>query len=74
MLTMIVARYKVEVEDEPQFAGESLEERKARVLASKPGISLTCVRLCPLSSLCSSGRTLRVLSFALVSTEKVRPS
>lgn len=42
MLTMLISRYKIEVKDEPQFAQESFEERKARVLAVKFGITLTC--------------------------------
>jgi len=31
---MLMARYKVEVKEEPQFAGETFEERKARILSS----------------------------------------
>lgn len=29
---MLVSRYKIEVKDEPQFAAESFEEKKARIL------------------------------------------
>ena len=43
MLTILVSRYKVEVLEEPQFAGETFEERKARVLATKFGLTLRCV-------------------------------
>jgi hypothetical protein len=43
ILTLLVMRYKIEVKEEPQFLSESFEERKARILAAKPGITLTCV-------------------------------
>ena len=33
VLTMIVARYRVEVKDEPRFRGETFEQRKERLLA-----------------------------------------
>ena len=45
VLTRIVARYKVEVKEEEQFKGETFEERKSRVLASRPGLTTTYVRL-----------------------------
>jgi hypothetical protein len=32
-MTMLVSRYKIEVKEEPEFAGETFEERRARVLA-----------------------------------------
>jgi hypothetical protein len=32
-MTMLVSRYKIEVKEEPQFAGETFEERYARVMA-----------------------------------------
>jgi hypothetical protein len=38
---MIVSRYKIEVKDEPEFAGETFEQRKARILAAKAGLTLT---------------------------------
>ncbi|KAA1472086.1 cytochrome P450 [Dentipellis sp. KUC8613] len=44
-LTMLIARYKVEVKEEPEFANETFEERKARVLASRPGLTQTCLQL-----------------------------
>jgi hypothetical protein len=31
-LTLLVSRYKIDVKEEPQFAGETFEERKARIL------------------------------------------
>jgi hypothetical protein len=43
ILTLLVSRYKVELKEEPQFISESFEQRKARVLASKPGLTLTYV-------------------------------
>lgn len=43
VLTMLVSRYKIEVKDEPQFASETFEERKERVLVVKRGLSLTYV-------------------------------
>ncbi|KAJ3892405.1 cytochrome P450, partial [Lentinula edodes] len=42
ILTLLISRYKIEVKEEPQFASETFEERKARVLASKPGLTITC--------------------------------
>lgn len=41
VLTMIVRNYRVGVLDEPQFAGESEEQRRERVLRSKSGVSST---------------------------------
>jgi hypothetical protein len=40
---MMVSRYKIEVKEEPQFAAETFEEKKARILASRPGLTLTYV-------------------------------
>jgi hypothetical protein len=31
VMTMLVSRYKVEVKEEPEFAGETFEERYARI-------------------------------------------
>ena len=39
VLTKIIARYRVEVKDEPRFRGETFEQRKERLL--KCGHSLT---------------------------------
>ncbi|KAG5648537.1 hypothetical protein DXG03_003148 [Asterophora parasitica] len=41
ILTLLVSRYKIEIKEEPQFAGETFEEKKARILSAKPGITLT---------------------------------
>ncbi|CDO70499.1 hypothetical protein BN946_scf184569.g42 [Trametes cinnabarina] len=43
VLTLVVSRYRVEVRDEPQFAGESFAQRKARLLKSKLSVTLLCV-------------------------------
>lgn len=40
MLTLLVARYRVEVRDEPRFAGESFAQRRARLLKSKLSVTL----------------------------------
>jgi hypothetical protein len=37
---MMVSRYKIEVKEEPQFAAETFEEKKARILATKSGLTL----------------------------------
>ena len=39
MLTILSMRYKVHVKEEPKFAGETFEQKKARVLASTQGIT-----------------------------------
>lgn len=38
---MLISRYKVEVKEEPEFAHETFEERKERVLKAKGGLTLT---------------------------------
>jgi len=38
---MLVSRYKIELKEEPQFAAE----KKARILAFKPGITMTPARV-----------------------------
>jgi hypothetical protein len=40
-LTMIISRYKVTIKDEPQFAGETFAEKRARVTANKAGVTVT---------------------------------
>lgn len=44
VLTYIVARWRIDVKEEPQFAGETFEQRKARLLDSKSAITLYPVR------------------------------
>jgi hypothetical protein len=43
ILTMLVSQYKISVKEEPQFAHETFEERKERILAYRLGITLTYV-------------------------------
>ena len=40
-MTMLVSKYKVEVKEEPEFAGETFEERYARVLAFDQALTLS---------------------------------
>jgi hypothetical protein len=39
ILTMLVSRYKIEVKEEPEFAGETFEERYARITAFDQGLT-----------------------------------
>lgn len=39
-MTMLVSKYKIEVEEEPEFAGETFVERHARVTAFKRGLTI----------------------------------
>jgi hypothetical protein len=41
VLSLFVTRYKIEIKEEPQFAGETFEQRKARVLRTQDGLTLT---------------------------------
>ncbi|THU83303.1 cytochrome P450 [Dendrothele bispora CBS 962.96] len=41
ILTMLVSKYKIEVKEEPQYANETFEERKARIFQTSPGLTLT---------------------------------
>ena len=40
-LTMIVSQYKITIMEEPQFSGETFEQRKTRVLKCWNGLTLT---------------------------------
>ena len=40
---MLISRYKIEVKDEPEFSGETFEERKERILRAKAAPILTYV-------------------------------
>jgi hypothetical protein len=40
-LTMLVSRYKIEVKEEPEFAGETFEERYARMTAFNENLTTT---------------------------------
>ena len=39
-MTMLVSKYKIEIKEEPEFAGETFEERYARITAYTEGVSL----------------------------------
>jgi hypothetical protein len=41
VVTMLVSRYKIEVKEEPEFAGETFEERYARITTFKQGLTTT---------------------------------
>ncbi|KAF8474407.1 cytochrome P450 [Russula ochroleuca] len=45
IMTMLVSRYKIEVKEEPEFAGETFEERYARITAFDQGLTTTPVRV-----------------------------
>ena len=40
---MLVSQYKIAIKEEPQFAGETFEERKSRILSVRAGLTLTYV-------------------------------
>jgi hypothetical protein len=42
-MTMLVSRYKIEVKEEPEFAGETFEERYARITAFDQRLTTTSV-------------------------------
>jgi hypothetical protein len=39
VMTTLVSKYRIEVKEEPEFAGETSEERYARITASKEGLT-----------------------------------
>ena len=41
VLAMLVSQYKIKIKDEPQFAGETFEERKSRILSTRQGLTLS---------------------------------
>jgi len=45
VLTMFISRYKVEIKEEPQFSGESFEEKKERVFRATHILTLTPTRI-----------------------------
>ncbi|KAG2144406.1 cytochrome P450 [Suillus bovinus] len=45
VLTMLISQYTISIKDEPQFAGETYEQRKARVLDARSIITLAPTRL-----------------------------
>jgi len=44
-ITMMLQKYKITVKEDPEFSGETFEERKERVLKATTGITLTPVRV-----------------------------
>lgn len=40
ILTMLLQRYKIELKEEPQYANETFEERKKRLMYGRPTITL----------------------------------
>ena len=40
-MTMLVSRYKIEVKEEAEFAGETFEERYVRITAFSQGLTTT---------------------------------
>jgi hypothetical protein len=45
ILTMLMSRYKVGIKEEPQFAGETFDERFERLFQVNQGITLAYVTL-----------------------------
>jgi hypothetical protein len=41
IMTMLVSKYKIEIKEEPEFAGETFEERYARITAFDLGLTTT---------------------------------
>ena len=41
ILTMLVSKYRVELKDEPEFAGETWAEKKERLMRCRPGLTMT---------------------------------
>ena len=39
VMTTLVSKYRIEVKEEPEFAGETFEERYARITASNEGLT-----------------------------------
>lgn len=45
VLTLLISRYTISIKDEPQFVGETFEQRKARVLDAQSILTLAPTRL-----------------------------
>ena len=43
VLVMLVSHYRITVKEEPQFVGETFEEKKSRILSSHLAVTVTCV-------------------------------
>ena len=42
---MVISRYEISIQDEPQFRGETFEQKQKRVLTGQAGITTTPVRV-----------------------------
>ncbi|KAG0698603.1 cytochrome P450 [Suillus ampliporus] len=45
VLTILLSRYTISIKDEPQFAGETYEQRKTRILDARSHLTLAPTRL-----------------------------
>ncbi|PSR76587.1 hypothetical protein PHLCEN_2v8345 [Hermanssonia centrifuga] len=45
VIAMIVSRYKIDIKEDPKFAHETADQRRRRVLRSKPGLSMTPLKV-----------------------------
>jgi len=45
VLTMLVSKYKISLKEEPEFAGETMAQRKERIFRSTNGLTLTPTRV-----------------------------
>ncbi|GLB37921.1 putative cytochrome P450 [Lyophyllum shimeji] len=45
ILTKVISRYRIEVKEEPQFALETFEQRKARIFKTRLGLTLTPIKV-----------------------------
>jgi hypothetical protein len=43
VLAMLVSQYKITIKEEPQFTGETFEERKSRILSARLALTLAYV-------------------------------
>ena len=43
IITLFIARYRIRVKEEPQFASETFDERKERLLRASPTLTLQYV-------------------------------
>jgi hypothetical protein len=72
-LTMLVSRYKITVKDEPEFAHETFDERRERLLRNNSVLTTTYVQACLTSFhlvLTRVNRTCRPIRVPLVFTRR----
>ena len=43
VLSILVSQFKVTIKEEPQFATETFEQRKTRILSARAGLTITWV-------------------------------